>query len=92
MSVIDITRHHQLSHDEAIGIAKDLAVSLSDRFDLKYDWDGDALVFHRSGVKGRLNVQPSLFHIRLELGLLLRPFKGRIEQEIHSHLDGLIES
>ncbi len=91
MSVIDITRHHQLTHDEAIRIASDLAVSLSDRFDLRYEWQNDCLVFHRSGVKGRLNVQPTLFHVRLELGLLLRPFKGRIEQEIHAHLDGLIE-
>lgn len=91
MSVIEVTRHHTLSHDQAKQIADELAQSLSDRFDVAYDWHGDILSFHRKGVKGQLEVQPSLLHIRMELGLLLRPFKGRIETEIHNHLDGLIE-
>lgn len=92
MSVIEVTRHHSLSHDAAKHTADDLARSLSERFDVAYDWSGDILKFHRTGVKGQLEVQTTLIHIRMELGLLLRPFKGRIEAEIHKHLDGLIEN
>ena len=92
MSVIDITRHHTLSHDDAMAIAENLAKSLAERFDVVYSWSGDTLNFKRSGVKGELTVEPALIHARMELGFLLRPFKGRIEQEIHNHLDGMLES
>lgn len=91
MSIIEIQRHHTLDHDHAIAASDELAKSLSDRFDVNYTWQGDTLTFSRSGAKGKLTVQPHLIHIRMELGFLLRPFKGRIEKEIHDHLDGLIE-
>ncbi|ARU55093.1 MAG: polyhydroxyalkanoic acid system family protein [Pseudomonadales bacterium] len=91
MSVIDITRHHTLDHDHALAKANELADSLADRFDVSCERCGDTLKFSRTGVKGQLSVEPTYIHIRLELGLLLRPFKSRIEHEIHNHLDGLIE-
>lgn len=91
MSVIDITRHHTLDHDGAVRAADDLARSLSDQFDVSYQWSGDTLQFRRTGVKGRMEVTPSLIRIHMELGFLVRPFKGRIESEIHAHLDGLID-
>lgn len=91
MSVIDITRHHELNHGDAIATAEDLAKSLSERFDVAYSWQGDTLTFKRSGAKGKLTVEPTKIHVKMELGLLFRPFKGRIEQEIHNHLDGMLE-
>ncbi len=91
MSVIDITRHHTLKHDDAIATAEDLAKSLSERFDVAYSWQGDTLTFKRSGAKGKLTVAPTQIHVKMELGFLVRPFKGRIEQEIHNHLDGMLE-
>ncbi|MGM0570818.1 MAG: polyhydroxyalkanoic acid system family protein [Pseudomonadota bacterium] len=46
--------------------------------------------FRRSGVKGHLDISPSELHVHLELGMMLRPFKGRIEEEIHNQLDTII--
>jgi putative polyhydroxyalkanoate system protein len=46
--------------------------------------------FKRSGVKGQLDLSSDDIHVHLELGLMLRPFKSRIEQEIHSQLDTII--
>lgn len=89
MSTIDITRPHTLDHAHAVEAADSLAKSLSERFDVDYAWEGDVLRFKRSGVKGNLTVKPETINVHLELGMLLRPFKGRIEQEIHQHLDGL---
>ena len=91
MSAIDITRRHSLDHAEAVKAADSLAENLSQRYDVNYEWDGDVLRFKRSGVKGELTVNPEIIHVHLELGLMLRPFKGRIEQEIHDHLDGLTQ-
>lgn len=89
MSAIDITRRHTLDHEHAVEAADKLAKSLSQRFDVDYQWEGDVLRFKRTGVKGQMTVNPEDIHVHLELGLMLRPFKGRIEQEIHNHLDGL---
>ncbi|PID41706.1 MAG: poly(3-hydroxybutyrate) depolymerase [Proteobacteria bacterium] len=91
MSVIDIQKHHTLNHDHAIETADKLAKSLADRFDVNYTWQADTLSFSRAGAKGKMTVKPDLIHIHLQLGMLLRPFKGKIESEIHNHLDGLVD-
>lgn len=92
MSVIDIHRAHSLDKSHARDAAETLAQDLSKQFDVNYQWEGDLLKFKRSGVKGQLDISESDLHIRLELGLMLRPFKSRIEQEIHSQLDQIIKA
>ncbi|MDI9244331.1 polyhydroxyalkanoic acid system family protein [Marinobacter sp. CHS3-4] len=89
MSVIDIRRAHSLDKSHARDAAEALAKDLSEQFDVNYEWDGNLLRFKRSGVKGKLDISEQDLHIHLELGLMLRPFKSRIEQEIHSQLDKL---
>ena len=90
MSSIDVRRSHSLDHEHARTAAETLAEDLSQKFDVQYEWDGDLLRFHRSGVKGHLDISPSELHVHLELGMMLRPFKGRIEEEIHNQLDAII--
>jgi putative polyhydroxyalkanoate system protein len=87
MSVIDIHRAHSLDKAHAREAAETLAKDLSSQFDVNYQWEGDLLRFKRSGVKGQLDISESDLHIHLELGMMLRPFKSRIEKEIHSQLD-----
>jgi putative polyhydroxyalkanoate system protein len=89
MSVIYIRRSHTLDKEHARSAAETLAKDLSQQFDVSYRWDGDVLRFKRSGVKGQLTIEHSALHMHLELGLLLRPFKSKIEQEIHAQLDEL---
>ncbi len=92
MSVIDIHRAHTMDKEHAREAAETLAKDLSKQFDVNYQWEGDLLRFKRSGVKGQLDIAENDLHIRLELGLMLRPFKSRIEQEIHSQLDQIIKA
>ncbi len=92
MSTIDVRRAHNLDHAHAREAAETLAQDLSRQFDVDYQWDGDVMRFKRSGVKGQLDVAPDSLHVHLELGLMLRPFKSRIEQEINSQLDQLVGS
>ncbi|GGC62617.1 polyhydroxyalkanoic acid system family protein [Marinobacter halophilus] len=91
MSVIDIHRAHSMDKVHAREAAETLAKDLSEQFDVNYQWEGDLLKFKRSGVKGQLDIAENDLHIRLELGLMLRPFKSRIEQEIQSQLDQIIK-
>ena len=92
MSVIDVHRPHTLDKEHARQAAETLAKDLSSQFDVHYQWEGDHLKFKRSGVKGHLNITPKDLHIHLELGMMLRPFKSRIEQEIHSQLDQIVKA
>jgi len=87
MSVIDIRRAHSLDKSHAREAAETLAKDLSSKFDVNYEWEGDLLRFKRSGVKGKLEISEQELHVHLELGLILRGFKSRIEKEIHSQLD-----
>lgn len=90
MSTISVTRHHTLDPEHARQTAESLAKDLSDRFDVHYQWEGDSLHFQRSGVTGQLTVDEHMIKVDLTLGLLLRPLRSRIENEIHRHLDNLI--
>ncbi|MBD3657989.1 MULTISPECIES: polyhydroxyalkanoic acid system family protein [Marinobacter] len=92
MSVIDVHRPHALDKAHARAAAETLAEDLSRQFDVHYQWEGDVMKFKRSGVKGQLDISPSDIHVHLELGMLLRPFKSRIEQEIHSQLDQIVQA
>ncbi len=90
MSAIEITRDHNLSHDEAVAAATALAETLAEKYDVAFHWEGEKLIFARSGVKGQLCIEPSMVHLKMELGLLMKAFSGRIERSIHSHLDNLV--
>lgn len=91
MSTIKVTRHHQLNHEQAVAAADDLARSLAKEYHVECEWHGDVMRFHRRGAKGEMRVEPSSIHVEMELGFLLSAFRDRIEQEIHRHLDGLLE-
>ncbi|MGO1502052.1 MAG: polyhydroxyalkanoic acid system family protein [Marinobacter sp.] len=92
MSAIDVHRAHTLDKDHARDAAESLARDLSTQFDLDYQWEGDHLKFKRSGAKGQLNITDHDLHVHLELGMLLRPFKSKIESEIHRQLDQILKT
>lgn len=92
MSVIDVHRAHTLDKDHAREAAESLARDLASQFDVDYQWEGDHLNFKRSGVKGYLNLGRDDLHVHLELGMLFRPFKAKIEQEVHKQLNRALKT
>lgn len=92
MSTIRVSRKHSLTKEEARAEAQALAEDLGRQFNVDYEWKGDRLEFKRSGVKGHLQVEDSRVDVELTLGLLARPFKGRIEQELNTHLNRLVKA
>ena len=87
MSDIKIRRAHALPHDEARDAAEKMAKRLKKDFDLDYEWDGDVLVFERSGVNGELTVAPKYVEMEVKLGFLLKMMKPTIERHINDNLD-----
>ena len=82
MSEIDIRHAHSMPAGKARTAMEQVAAKLSERFGMEYRWEGDTLHFSRSGVDGRIALEPNQLHVRARLGFLLAAMKGPIEQEI----------
>jgi len=87
MPTIDIQRTHNLGRDKARAAAELVAARLKEKIDATYRWDGDDLRFERSGAKGRIHVTDTTVRLEIDLGLVLRPLKGKIEEKAHQYLD-----
>ena len=87
MPNIDIRRPHQLSITDARAAVDQVAARMQEKFGMTGQWRGDTLDFSRPGVSGSIAVQSDTVHVRAQLGMLLAPLKGKIEQEIRRKLD-----
>ena len=85
--MISIRRHHDLGLAKAKRLAQTLARRLQNEFGGTYTWQGNTLHFQRTAASGSATVTKDSVQIRLELGLLLRPLRARIEREIRAGLD-----
>lgn len=87
MSMIHIRHPHSLPPQQAREAVERLAVTLAQRFGVRYAWSGDGLMFERTGIDGRVDLEPGALQVTAKLGLLLGAMKGPIEQEIRRVLD-----
>jgi putative polyhydroxyalkanoate system protein len=87
MPSIDIRRPHQLSAAEARAVVERVAARMHEKFGIDGQWQGDILSFTRPGVNGSIAIHPEEIHVSAQLGMLLSPLKGMIEQEIRRKLD-----
>jgi len=87
MPKIDIRRPHQLPIAEARAVVDQVAARMHEKFGMDGRWQGDTLLFSRPGVSGSIAVGSDAIQVKAELGLLLAPLKGIVEQEIRRKLD-----
>jgi putative polyhydroxyalkanoate system protein len=86
MSSIEIRHPHALTPAQARQAVEDFAIKLGQRFGLDYRWEGDTLHFKRTGVDGRIALEPGQLLVTAKLGLLFSAMKGTIEQEMRRTL------
>ncbi|SFW63413.1 MULTISPECIES: polyhydroxyalkanoic acid system family protein [Luteibacter] len=87
MAKIDIRRPHGTTLENARTVVEKVAARISEKFGTEGQWDGDTMSFARSGVKGAIEVTATDVHVTAELGMLLSPLRGTIEDEIRRKLD-----
>lgn len=87
MPHIDIQHPHHLPLPEARAAVEKVAARMREKFDLAGQWRGDTMHFSRPGVSGQIAVSDDAIRVHAELGLLLSPLKGTVEQEIRRKLD-----
>lgn len=87
MPSIDIRRPHQLSIAEARAVVDKVAERMREKLGVDGQWQGDTLRFSRPGVSGTIAVSSDAIQVKAELGLMMSPLKGMVEQEIRCKLD-----
>jgi putative polyhydroxyalkanoate system protein len=84
---IDVIKKHGKDLEQAQKVADDLARDLAEKFSIQYHWDGDTIVFDRTGVSGEIDVDAEAVHVRAKLGFLLSYLEPAVEKEINRYLD-----
>ena len=87
MSSIHIKRRHQLPRAELRKRVEHLAEDLKSKLNADYAWKGDSLRFKRSGASGSIDIAEDAIELKIKLGLMLTPMKGKIEVTIREYLD-----
>jgi putative polyhydroxyalkanoate system protein len=84
---IHIEREHNLGKANARKSAEHIAARLQHELKVSCEWHGDVLVMSHSGAKGSISVEDSKVEVKVELPLLLRPLRAKVEREILQQLD-----
>ncbi len=87
MTKIDIERSHHLGTAAARLVVEKVAAAMQQKFGVENQWHGDVLQFSGTGVNGAIAVSADAVHVTAQLGMLLSPFRGKIEQDIRDKLD-----
>lgn len=90
MSRIQLHRPHAMDHEHALRVAGELAREMTAHYDVEWHWEGERLKLRRTGLKGDVAVNPQDIGVDLELSMILRPFRGRIEQEVVRQLEDIL--
>ena len=90
MSDINLVRSHSLSIATAKALVQRAADGLATEHDLESEWHGNTLHFHRSGVNGQMLVTGSEIELNVALGLLMKPFKGKLVGRMERELGKLL--
>ncbi len=92
MADISIKRKHHLGLKGARTAADKMADKLGEKFDLTGDWEGNVLVFRRTGVNGTLAISDDEMHLQVTLNFMLKMMKAPIEQAVHEQLEKVLEA
>jgi putative polyhydroxyalkanoate system protein len=95
MATIDVCRSHALPKEEAKKRAEDLAKSMQQKFDLDWRWEGDRIVFDAprgaaKGTRGSVEVSDADVRVQIDLPMLLRMLKGKVESKVSEKLAELL--
>lgn len=86
MATIDISRNHNLGKEEAKKRANAILERMKGSTGIKGSWSGDRFDI-TAPAKGVFTVTDNSVRIEIDLPMLMRPLKGKIESKINEELD-----
>lgn len=90
MSDIKFVRPHALSITKAKALVQKTVDGLAGEYDLNSEWHGNTLHFDRAGIHGQMHVSDAEIRLHVTLGLLLKPFKGKLVDHIERNFNRLL--
>ena len=85
MAALVFERPHALGLETARAVADRLAQEMRDDYGVQSHWDGNDLVFSRTGLSGVLRVNPESVRLDAQLGFLFSAYKTRIEESMSAN-------
>lgn len=92
MADISITQKHTLTHNKAKAAAQKVANKMAKEYDMASEWNGNVLIFKRSGVSGTLAVMDSEAQLDIMLGFLFKACSDKIEEEVSRTMRKVFDS
>ncbi len=86
-TTIRIHRRHDLDRDQVRNEIQQLADELARKLSAQYRWQGDRLLFERSGADGHIEIGDADIDVEIRLGFLLYAFKNEIQSSIEEYLE-----
>jgi len=90
MSSIHIKHHHCLKRDETRARVERVAKYLKGKYRVNYTWRGDQLSSKHKGAYVHVNLTDGCVELKLQLGLLFAPLKGKIERALRKNLQSVV--
>jgi putative polyhydroxyalkanoate system protein len=90
MSSIHIKHRHSLKHGETRERVDRIARHLKSKYKVNYTWDGDQLRSKHKGSYAHVYLADGCIEMKIQLGMLFAPLKGRIERAIRKNLHSVI--
>jgi len=87
MSELKIDRAHRLGVSEAKQRFAGVEAKLKEAYGVTLVWQGARATVKGTGVSGDVLVTDGAISINLKLGLLVRPFAGKIREAIERQID-----
>ena len=88
MPKISLSRNHSLSPAVIKQRLVDLGEKLQAKYQAKTSWDGEKTMNVKGpGVEGKLSIADTKVDVNLDIGFLLSPMKGKIEEALTKELE-----
>lgn len=87
MSTLDLRRPHSLSAAECDAALAELDSFLASELGAQTTQSPGTLIFSGRGFAGEVRIEPGWVHGQVRLGLLARPLKRQLEDQINRYLD-----
>lgn len=85
MAAIDITRNHTLGKTAVKEKVNQVLERIKAEMGLQGAWNGDVFKITKPA-EGSFTITDTTVHVVVELGFMLRPLKGKIEERINGEL------
>lgn len=90
MSCIEITRDHNLHHNQVTRLVERVMLELADEYSIEFKREGDKIFIQHAHTRGYLHAGRGHIRIKLKIGLLLLPISVTLKKSIENTLDELL--